>query len=151
MSNEPIDAREVETGGPDETGELGEALARSLRPGDVVAVSGPLGVGKTTLIREAARVLGVADTITSPTFVIGRRYAAKAGYVSHLDLYRLESPKDEDPALLADYLTADAVTFVEWPELAIAELERAAVGHGGRLLRVSLDFLGEDRRAVRIR
>ena len=80
----------------------------------MVLVGGELGAGKTTLIRGACRELGVTEQVTSPTFTIGRRYRGRVP-VSHLDLYRLDSLADEDPGLLDDYLTPDAVAFVEWP------------------------------------
>ena len=89
-----------------ETEALGAALARTLSAGDVVLIDGDLGAGKTTFVRGACRALGVESVITSPTFTIGQRYPAtgRVRLVSHLDLYRLGSLRDEDPDLLADYL-----------------------------------------------
>ena len=107
--------------GPAATEAVGARIAAGLTPGDVVLVSGELGSGKTTLIRGACRALGVREPVVSPTFTIGRRYGG-AGPVSHLDLYRLEGLGAEEPGLLDDYLTADAISFVEWPEVA-PELE----------------------------
>ena len=93
-------ARSVETTGPEETESLGAELASTLRDGDVVLVRGELGSGKTTLVRGAARALGVEDPVTSPTFSIGHRYRGAAVTVSHLDLYRLAGLEREDPDLL---------------------------------------------------
>jgi tRNA threonylcarbamoyladenosine biosynthesis protein TsaE len=106
-----------------ETEALGERLATELGPGDVVLVSGELGAGKTTLIRGAARALGVREPVTSPTFTIGHTYSGTLP-VSHLDLYRLAELDQEDPALLDDYVTADSVSFIEWPAAAEPWLER---------------------------
>jgi tRNA threonylcarbamoyladenosine biosynthesis protein TsaE len=121
---------------------IGERLAADLRPGDVVLVGGDLGAGKTTLIRGACRALGVSERVTSPTFTIGRRYAGRVP-VSHLDLYRLRDLADEDPALLDDYLTPDAVAFIEWPRAAEPGLERVT-------RRVELRHAGGDAREVEI-
>ena len=88
-------------------------------------VSGELGAGKTTLIRGAARALGVTDPVTSPTFTIGHVYAGRTP-VSHLDLYRLADLGQEDPALLEDYLTPEAIAFIEWPGSAEPWLERVS-------------------------
>ncbi len=109
----------------------------------MVLVSGELGAGKTTLIRGACRELGVSEPVTSPTFTIGQRYRGRMP-VSHLDLYRLEGLQDEDPGLLDDYLTDDAVAFVEWPLAAEPVLERIAV-------RVELAHKGGDDRLVTVR
>jgi tRNA threonylcarbamoyladenosine biosynthesis protein TsaE len=133
--------RSVETTGPAETESLGAQLADVLRAGDVVLISGELGSGKTTLVRGAARALGVSDPVTSPTFSIGHRYGGSGVTVSHLDLYRLAGLQDEDPALLADYVGPGRIAFVEWP--ASAERERA-----GARLRVTLSHQGGDRRRV---
>jgi tRNA threonylcarbamoyladenosine biosynthesis protein TsaE len=106
-----------------ETEALGASLTTRLKPGDVVLVSGDLGAGKTTLIRGAAAALGVSEPIVSPTFTIGRRYRGKgSGWVSHLDLYRIGDLAREEPWLLDDYLTPDAIAFVEWPEVAAGAL-----------------------------
>lgn len=119
-------------------------LAGGLRPGDVVLVSGDLGAGKTTFVRGAARALGVTEPVTSPTFTIGQRYAGDVA-VSHLDLYRLRGSLDEEePGLLEDYLTPDAIAFVEWPEAAAPGLERIAV-------RVSIAHAGGNTRIVEVR
>ncbi len=131
-----------------ETESLGAELARSLSPGDVVLVRGELGAGKTTFVRGAARALGVTAAVTSPTFTIGQRYTAAAplAYVSHLDLYRLSSLRDEDPDLLADYIGADTISFVEWPDAG--EHEIAELGHIAR--RVKLTHAGADDRQIEI-
>jgi len=125
---------ELHTDGPSGTEAAGADLAASLNAGDVVLVSGELGVGKTTLVRGAARALGVDGPVTSPTFTIGRRYAGRVA-LAHVDLYRLEGLEAEDPALLADYLTPDAIAFVEWPERAHGALPPARLSvrieHGG--------------------
>src|SRR5215472_16632198 len=76
-------ARSVDTAGPAETEALGASLARELRDGDLVLVRGELGAGKTTLVRGAARALGVTDPVTSPTFAIGHRYRADSVTVAH--------------------------------------------------------------------
>ena len=132
--------RTLASAGPDETEAIGAELAAGLAPSDVVLVGGELGAGKTTLIRGACRALGVREPVRSPTFTIGHRYAGRVP-VAHLDLYRLDSLAGEDPALLDDHLTPDAIAFVEWPALAEPELQRVA-------LRVEIRHAGGDRREV---
>ena len=115
-----------------------------LGDGDLVLVRGELGAGKTTLVRGAARALGVQDPVTSPTFSIGHRYRAGTLTVSHLDLYRLDGLEAEDPDLLADYLGPGRIAFVEWPPVGEPELAEA------RLL-VTLSHGGGERRTIEIR
>ena len=133
---------EERTDSPEATEAVGERLAGELRPGDVVLVSGDLGAGKTTLIRGICRGLGVTDPVTSPTFTIGQRYRGRVP-VSHLDLYRLDDLGEEDPGLLDDYLTPDAVALVEWPQVAEPVLERVT-------RRVRLSHAGGDERDVAV-
>jgi tRNA threonylcarbamoyladenosine biosynthesis protein TsaE len=135
--------RIVETSDPAGTESLGAELAAGLEDGDVVLVRGELGSGKTTLVRGAARALGVTDPVTSPTFSIGHRYRAPSVTVSHLDLYRLAALEHEDPALLSDYLGPGRIAFVEWPPNAEAELSSAR-------LRVTLSHCGGDRRRIEL-
>jgi tRNA threonylcarbamoyladenosine biosynthesis protein TsaE len=139
-----VAVRIVETADPIETEALGAELAAGLSDGDVVLVRGELGSGKTTLVRGAARALGVQDPITSPSFSIGHRYRARGSLVvSHLDLYRLAGLEQEDPDLLADYLGAGRIAFVEWPPDAERELQGARV-------QISLSHEGQDRRRIKV-
>jgi tRNA threonylcarbamoyladenosine biosynthesis protein TsaE len=125
-----------------DTEAVGERLAAELRPSDVVLVGGELGAGKTTLIRGAARGLGVSEPVTSPTFTIGHVYSGRVP-VSHLDLYRLSDLGQEDPALLDDYLTPEAVSFIEWPGAAEPRLERIT-------RRIEIRHAGGDEREIEI-
>ena len=125
-----------------ETEQIGAELAAELEPGDVVLVSGDLGAGKTTLIRGAARALGVTEPVTSPTFTIGNRYRGRIP-VSHLDLYRLDDIGVEEPGLLDDYLGPDSIAFIEWPGAAEPVLERVS-------RRVALRHAGADAREIEI-
>jgi tRNA threonylcarbamoyladenosine biosynthesis protein TsaE len=138
----PFYAVTIETGSAAETEAAGAELAKRLRPGDVVLVAGELGAGKTTFVRGAAKALGVEGPVTSPTFTIGHVLGGDPE-VAHLDLYRLGSLAEEDPALLEDYLTADRVAFLEWPEVAEPELERVTA-------RVRIEHLARDRRRIEI-
>jgi tRNA threonylcarbamoyladenosine biosynthesis protein TsaE len=133
--------RRLRSDSPERTEAIGGEIARSLGPGDVVLVEGELGAGKTTLIRGACRALGVRDPVTSPTFTIGVRHAGRVS-VSHLDLYRLEDLDAEVPGLLDEYLTPDAIAFVEWPA-AGADLVAATV-------RVEIEHVGGDRRSISV-
>jgi tRNA threonylcarbamoyladenosine biosynthesis protein TsaE len=138
-----VAARRVQTTGPAETESLGRELASTLVDGDLVLVRGELGAGKTTLVRGAARALGVEDPVTSPTFSIGHRYRTGDLTVSHLDLYRLTGLGAEDPDLLADYLGPGRIAFVEWPPDGEPELS------GARVI-VTLAHAGGERRSVEI-
>ena len=99
-----------------------------------MVLAGEMGTGKTTFVRGAARALGVTGAVTSPTFTIGRRYEDGAIPIAHLDLHRLASLNDEDHGLLADYVNADHVAFVEWPDAAGDGLDprvRVRLAHAG--------------------
>ena len=96
-----------------DTAAFGERLAARARPGDVIALSGPLGVGKTTLVRGFLAGLGHRDEVPSPSFAIVQPYEALDPPAWHVDLYRLENASE-----MEDWLDAaeDAVLLVEWPE-----------------------------------
>jgi len=137
VDSRPPQIERLRSTGPDDTEAIAAALAAELRPGDVVLLRGDLGAGKTTFVRGAARALGVTAPVTSPTYTIGQRYEGDVP-VSHLDLHRLAGDaglSGEDPALLDDYLTADAVAFVEWPDPATPLIATSAatveLAHGG--------------------
>ena len=98
----------------DATARFGAALARVARPGDVIALSGQLGVGKTTLARGFLEGLGHEGEVPSPSFAIVQPYEALDPPVWHVDLYRIENASEiEELGLDA---AADAVLLVEWPE-----------------------------------
>jgi tRNA threonylcarbamoyladenosine biosynthesis protein TsaE len=111
---------EVRSASPAETEAVAAALARELRAGDVVTVSGELGSGKTTFVRGACRELGVSVPVTSPTFTVGHRYPARID-VSHLDLFRFQGFSAAEWGDLEPYFE-DSICFVEWPEAAAGAL-----------------------------
>ena len=97
------------------TERLGHALAGVLRAGDVIALYGNLGAGKTTLSRGILRGLGVAGDVASPTFPIVQPYEDLEPPVWHVDLYRIEDPS-ELGELALDEARSDAALLIEWPE-----------------------------------
>jgi tRNA threonylcarbamoyladenosine biosynthesis protein TsaE len=115
----------------EETAEIGAALARVARAGDIVTLSGPLGVGKTALARGFIEALGYESEVPSPSFAIVQPYDELAPPVWHVDLYRIEDASEIDELGLD--AAADAVLLVEWPE-------RAAKRGWPGALALSLDF-----------
>jgi tRNA threonylcarbamoyladenosine biosynthesis protein TsaE len=110
-----LEAAAVILVGPEETEALGRRLAGVLRPGDVVAVYGDLGAGKTTLARGILRGLGFEGDVASPTFPIVLPYESLAPPVWHVDLYRIEDPA-ETAELALDEALDEGALIVEWPE-----------------------------------
>lgn len=87
-----------------------------VKPGIRVGLNGQLGAGKTTFVQQLLKKLGVAEKVTSPTYVIHKSYQSKELSIEHLDLYRLEGQKLEDLPDLAEILTStSSLVLVEWP------------------------------------
>ena len=114
-----------ETFSPEETEGLGEALARRLEPGDVIAYYGDLGAGKTAFTRGVARGLGVSEPVTSPTYTIVNEYLSGRMPLFHFDMYRLGSAEELFDIGWEDYLQRGGVCAVEWSENVEEALEDA--------------------------
>ena len=131
----------------EDTRAFGERLAEVLRPGDLVLLSGPLGAGKTALAQGIGAGLGVAEPVTSPTFVIARVHHGGRVPLVHVDAYRLgtvANPRAEVDDLDLDASVDDSVTVVEWGE---GMVEQLADAH----LEVRLDRREDDSREVVLR
>ncbi len=105
----------------------GEQFGRALAPPVLIAISGDLGAGKTTLIQAICRGYGVTEPVTSPTFALVHEYRAPRSPVFHIDLYRLERPAELTSIGWDDIVRAEALILVEWPERAGDRLPSAHV------------------------
>ena len=121
--------------------DLGARIAARMRAGDVVALSGPLGAGKTTLARAILRAAGHEGEVPSPTFTLIEMYDALDPPVAHADFYRLDDPSEVEEIGLDDY-RAGAALLAEWPERA------GGFSHEPQCLSVELENSGEGRRAI---
>ena len=94
----------------------------------VFAMFGPMGVGKTTFVKAVCEILGVEDTITSPTFAIVNEYRTNTGdQIFHFDFYRIRKVEEVYDMGYEDYVYSGAVCFLEWPELIEELLPEDAV------------------------
>jgi tRNA threonylcarbamoyladenosine biosynthesis protein TsaE len=105
------------TNSADETILIAEKLAKTLKPGDMIALSGDLGSGKTTFTKGIGKGLGVKNSrrINSPTFVLIKEYSGKIP-LYHLDLYRLDNPEEIENLGIEEYIYGTGVTVIEWAE-----------------------------------
>ncbi len=131
----------AETASPEETVALGRRLAAHLEPGDVLALYGDLGAGKTHLVKGICAGLGVPPAaVTSPTFTIANEYDGDLP-VYHLDAYRVERPEEFFELGYETYFFGDGVCLVEWPERVEALIPDDAI-------RLRLTHGGGDRRTI---
>ncbi len=105
------------TGSPQETFGLGVRIAHVLGQGDVVAIRGELGSGKTVLVQGICSGLGVKDDVTSPTFTLIQEYSGRCP-VYHFDFYRLQSLREIEDLDLVEYFESEGISLIEWAERA---------------------------------
>lgn len=130
------------TNSQQETEKLGEALARKLPAGAVVAMYGDLGAGKTAFVRGMARGLGLECRVSSPTFTIVNEYMGERP-LFHFDMYRLGSADELFDIGWEDYLSRGAICAVEWSE-------NVREAFNGEELTVSIEKLDDTRRKITI-
>lgn len=110
----------------DETIELGRKIGLCLKKGDILAMQGTLGAGKTTITKGIAESLGVKDVITSPTFCLISEYEGKMP-LYHIDVYRLEGTEDFINLGTDDMLYGNGVSIIEWSEKIMEELPSSTI------------------------
>ncbi len=113
-----MSSREFTTRSPEETIALGRKLAADLKPPKLVVLTGDLGAGKTTLIKGIAEGFHAAKQadVTSPTFTLIHEYRGKTASVFHIDLYRVDTPRELETLGLDDLMDERAVLLIEWGE-----------------------------------
>jgi tRNA threonylcarbamoyladenosine biosynthesis protein TsaE len=140
-------ARTVTTQSEDETAAVGRELAAALSAGDVLLLHGDLGAGKTAFVRGLAEGLGVArDEVSSPTFTLIQEYRGGRLTLFHVDLYRIEDPREFDELGL-DEIAEDGVLAIEWAE----KLDRDARLAPLRSIVVRIAHAGDDERTIDIK
>lgn len=134
----------LDTHSVEQTIQVGAALGRACQPNDVIALTGPLGAGKTHLVKGIAEGLGITDRgrVTSPTFVLEQEYAGRL-LLRHLDAYRLSSPHELWDIGIDEMCKAGGVVIVEWADRAREALPQDT-------LWVMLEPVGADDRRLRI-
>jgi tRNA threonylcarbamoyladenosine biosynthesis protein TsaE len=144
--------QKYQTHSPRETVALGTELGRRLQRGDIVALHGPLGAGKTTLVKGIARSLAIEDPVTSPSFTLIAEYdGARDGLpvvLYHVDLYRISHEQEIEDLGIEEILGGSGIYVIEWAEKAAEFLPDSAIQVDIGLLEgenrsVEIDGLGE--------
>lgn len=130
------------TNSPEETENLGRALAKKLTPGAVIAYEGDLGAGKTAFTRGLAKGLDADEPVTSPTYTIVNEYLSGRLPLFHFDMYRLSCADDLFDIGWEDYLERGGICAVEWSENVAEALEDP--------IRVSIRKTGENSRIITV-
>lgn len=135
----------LKTKSPVETKSLGEKIGKQLQGGEVIALIGELGAGKTCLTQGLALGLGVnpREYVTSPSFTLINEYQGRLA-LYHIDLFRLKAREEVEELGYEEYLYGEGVTVIEWAERADDLLPE-------EYLRIELTPLDEDRRRIRLR
>ncbi|OGB90128.1 tRNA (adenosine(37)-N6)-threonylcarbamoyltransferase complex ATPase subunit type 1 TsaE [candidate division WOR-1 bacterium RIFCSPHIGHO2_01_FULL_53_15] len=123
-----------------ETIDLGRKIGAVLKPNDVIALTGQLGAGKTTLIQGIAEGIGVKDYVTSPTFIIINEYAGRLPFY-HIDLYRLDEGLEIADLGIEEYFNRGGVCVIEWAEKLGELLPQAAA-------KIEIEWISENEREI---
>jgi tRNA threonylcarbamoyladenosine biosynthesis protein TsaE len=142
VSAKPGQALTLRTSSAEQTRHVGETLGRLLEPRDLILLEGTFGAGKTTLTQGIARGLGIAESVTSPSFALVNEYPSQSRsgmtLLYHLDLYRISDSVDLESLGLEDYLASEGVLVVEWGRHLDSELPAASIV-------VDIQVAGDDR------
>lgn len=138
-------ARDFITNSPEETIALGRDLASQLAPPKLVVLRGDLGAGKTTLVKGIAEGFHAAshDDVTSPTFTLIHEYRGPAATLYHIDLYRIDTPRELETLALDDLMTDNSVLLIEWGE-KFPRFQRE------RDMEIAIERISENQRNIRI-
>lgn len=126
-----------------ETVDLGEKIGSLLKSGDVIAMTGTLAAGKTTITKGIAKALGITDVVTSPTFCLISEYEGTKMPLYHMDVYRLDGPEDFINLGVEDMLDGDGVCILEWSEKVSSELPK-------RTIKIEITPLEDGSRQIKI-
>ena len=133
----------IEVASEADTDRLGAAIAGIVKPGTTIGLNGPLGAGKTRLVRAIAAALGVDPfVVSSPTFVLIHEYQGRLP-VYHFDAYRLDGPESFEALGVADYWDADGICLVEWADRVVAVMPRS-------MWTINIELTGPESRRVRV-
>lgn len=132
----------VEAAAPSDTRRIGRALAGLVQPGDIILLSGSLGAGKTVLAAGIGEGIGVAEPITSPSFVLARHYRDGFMPLLHADLYRIGSSGEFEDLDLIE-VARDGVLLIEWGDVVAGRLP-------DNCLAVEIEGAGDAARTIRI-
>jgi tRNA threonylcarbamoyladenosine biosynthesis protein TsaE len=140
-----MDTQEFTTRSAEETIALGRTLASQLSPPKLVLLRGNLGAGKTTLVKGIAEAFGAAsaEDVTSPTFTLIHEYRGPNAALFHIDLYRVDTPRELETLGLDDLISENSILLIEWGE-KFARFER------DRDVEIVLEPTGEDQRRIRV-
>ncbi len=122
---------------------MAEKIARTLRGGEVIVLSGELGAGKTAFTKALAAALGVKETVLSPTFTMVKEYKGENLGLYHFDLYRIEDAAELEELGLDEYFSSDAVTVIEWNKLDFSDFP-------GKVIEISIDYISPESRLFRV-
>jgi len=138
-------ARNFTTTSPEETIALGRELASLLAPPKLVVLAGDLGAGKTTLVKGIAEGFQAAshDDVTSPTFTLIHEYRGPTATLYHIDLYRIDSPRELETLGLDDLMTDSSVLLIEWGE-KFRRFQRE------RDVEIAIERISENEREIKI-
>ena len=138
-------AKEIfESVSAEETEAIGRELARSLKAGDVVTLTGELGAGKTTLTKGIAKGLGIDGYVKSPSYTLINVYESGRLPLNHIDLYRIEGEIDLEGLGLEEYIYADGVSVIEWAERLSSDILPEEV------IEVTISYIEGDSRRIEI-
>lgn len=127
----------------EDTIKLGEKIGSLLKSGDVIAYSGGLGAGKTTITRGISIGLGLGDEVISPTFSLVNEYTGNNARLYHFDMYRITSPDDLETTGFYDYLEDGGILAIEWSENIESELPENTI-------RINIDRIDDNTRKITI-